>query len=180
MQPDGYRWDTLPNVSTRAKLRLHPLQNIQITNLLGDNENWYWESEPDVDWFKSKASRKTMSVPQHQEDAATPALFRSSDAWNSEMASLILVIKDTATTSTSDDATLSALTVNDGTNDLTLDPTFAPGNYVYAADVDNAVDEMTLTATVNDDGAEVSGVTLGGTAIADSDFTDGITVPSLV
>ena len=96
------------------------------------------------------------------------------------MASLILVIKDTATTSTSDDAMLSALTDNDGTNDLTLDPTFAPGNYVYAADVDNAVDEMTLTATVNDGGAEVSGVTLGGTAIADSDFTDGITVPSLV
>ena len=52
MQPDGYRWDTLPNVSTRAKLRPHPLQNIQITNLLGDNENWYWESEPDVDWYK--------------------------------------------------------------------------------------------------------------------------------
>ena len=80
----------------------------------------------------------------------------------------------------SDDAALSALTVNDGTNDLTLVPAFAPGTYVYAADVGNAVDEVTLTATVNDDGAEVSGVTLGGTAIADSDFTDGITVPSLI
>ncbi len=73
-----------------------------------------------------------------------------------------------------------ALTVSDGTNDLTLDPGFVPGTYVYAAEVGNAVDEVTLTATVNDDGAEVSGVTLGGTAIADSDFTDGITVPSLV
>ena len=40
------------------------------------------------------------------------------------------------------------------------------GTYVYAADVGDAVDEVTLTATVNDDGAEVSGVTLGGTAIA--------------
>ena len=75
---------------------------------------------------------------------------------------------------------LSALTVNDGTNDLTLDPIFAPGTYVYAAEVGNAVTTVTLTATVNDDGAEVSGVTLGGTAIADSDFTDGITVPSLI
>ena len=37
-----------------------------------------------------------------------------------------------------------------------------------------------MTATVNDDGAEVSGVTLGGTEITDTDFTDGITVPSLV
>ena len=80
----------------------------------------------------------------------------------------------------STDATLSALAVNDGTNDLTLDPTFASGTYVYEADVGDAVDEVTLTATVNDDGAEVGGVTLGGTAIADSDFTDGITVPSLI
>ena len=39
---------------------------------------------------------------------------------------------------------------------------------------------MTLTATPTDDGASVSAVTLGGTAIADTDFTDGITVPSLV
>ena len=79
-----------------------------------------------------------------------------------------------------DDATLSALTVNDGTNDQTLDPIFAPGTYVYAAEVGNAVTSVTLSATVNDDGAVVSGVTLGGTAIADSDFTDGITVPSLI
>ena len=42
-------------------------------------------------------------------------------------------------------------------------------------------DDATLSAlAVNDDGAEVSGVTLGGTAIADSDFTDGIAVPSLI
>ena len=41
------------------------------------------------------------------------------------------------------------------------------------------MEEVTL-ATVNDDGAEVSGVTLDGTAVADTDFTDGITVPSLV
>ena len=82
--------------------------------------------------------------------------------------------------SPSTDAMLSALTVNDGTNDLTLDPIFAPGTYVYAVEVGNAVTTVTLTATVNDDGAEVSGVTLGGTAIADSDFTDGITVPSLI
>ena len=80
----------------------------------------------------------------------------------------------------STDATLSALTVNDGTNDLTLAPAFASATYIYAADVANAVDEVTLTATLNHDNAEVSGVTLGGTAIADTDFSDGITVPSLV
>ena len=80
----------------------------------------------------------------------------------------------------STDATLSGLSVNDGTSDLTLTPGFVSDTYVYAADVGNAVEEVTLSATVNDDGAEVSGVTLGGTAIADTDFTDGITVPSLV
>ena len=90
----------------------------------------------------------------------------------------ITVTRLTAAAST--DATLSALTVNDGTNDLTLVPAFAPGTYVYAANARNAVTTVTLTAAVNDDGAAVSGVTLGGTAIADSDFTDGITVPSLV
>ena len=82
--------------------------------------------------------------------------------------------------SASTDATLSPLSVNDGTNDLTLDPTFAPATYIYAAEVGNAVDEVTLSATLSDDGAEVSEVTLGGTAITDSNFTDGITVPSLV
>ena len=80
----------------------------------------------------------------------------------------------------SDDATLSALTVNDGTSDLTLTPAFVSGTYVYEADVENAVDEVTLTATMNDDGATISAVTLAGTAIADTNFTDGISVPSLV
>ena len=80
----------------------------------------------------------------------------------------------------SDDATLSALTVNDGTNDLTLEPAFASTTYVYTTDVDTAVTTVTFTTTVNHSGAEVTGVTLAGTAITDTDFTDGITVPSLV
>ena len=80
----------------------------------------------------------------------------------------------------STDATLSALTVNDGTSDLTLSPAFASGTYAYAANVGNGVTSVTLTATPNHTGGSVTGVTLGGTAIADTDFTNGITVPSLV
>ena len=80
----------------------------------------------------------------------------------------------------SNDATLSALTVNDGTNDLTLTPAFVSGTYAYEADVGNAVTTVTLSDTLNDDTAEITGVTLGGTAIADTDLTDGITVPSLL
>ena len=77
----------------------------------------------------------------------------------------------------STDATLSALVVNDGTNDRTLD--LMPGTFDYDADVGNAVTTVTLTATVNNANASVTGVTLDGTAIADTDFSDGITVPSL-
>ena len=80
----------------------------------------------------------------------------------------------------SDDATLSGLTVNDGTSDLTLDPTFVSATTSYAAEVANAVTTVTLTAMTTADGASVSAVTLSGIAIADSDFTDGITVPSLL
>ena len=83
------------------------------------------------------------------------------------------------TSTASDDATLSGLTVNDGTSDLTLDPTFTSATTSYAAEVANAVTTVRLTAMTTDDGASVSGVTLNGNAIADSDFTDGITVPSL-
>ena len=49
--PDGYVWDTPSNSSTRDELRLHPTQSNQTTNLLGDNEGWYWQSEPDEDWY---------------------------------------------------------------------------------------------------------------------------------
>ncbi len=87
----------------------------------------------------------------------------------------------TVTVPPPDDPTLSALTVNDGTNDLTLGPTpFAPDTLGYTASVAHAVEEVTLTATVNDIDARVSAVTLRGNAIADSDFTDGITIPSLL
>ena len=80
----------------------------------------------------------------------------------------------------STDAKLSALTVNDGTSDLMLSPTFASGTFTYAANAGSAVNSVTLTATPNHTGGSVTGVTLGGTAIADTDFTNGITVPSLV
>ena len=93
---------------------------------------------------------------------------------------LMIAIKGTAVGGASGDATLSALRVNDGTNDLTLTPAFASGTTDYTASVGNAVTTVTLTATVNHAGASVSAVTLNGTAIADNDFTDGIRVPSLL
>ena len=88
--------------------------------------------------------------------------------------SVTVTINDIADAST--DATLSALSVNDGTTVHPIDLASPP----YALNVGNAVDEVTLTATLTDDGAAVSTVTLDENDIADSDFSDGITVPSLV
>ena len=87
---------------------------------------------------------------------------------------------DAPVATASDDAKLGDLAVNDGTNDLDLTPPFASGTFAYEADVANAVDEVTLTATLSHAGASVSAVTLNGTGIVDSDFTDGIAVPSLL
>ena len=108
--------------------------------------------------------------------------FESATSWQVDSYSLSLKIRvrGSENTTTSTDATLSALTVNDGTNDLSLSPAFASGTYAYAANVGNGVTSVTLTATPNHTGGSVTGVTLGGTAIADTDFTNGITVPSLV
>ena len=110
-------------------------------------------------------------------------LYRSRDRepWFTEtQSSLMIAIKGTAIGAASDDATLGALTVDDGTSDLTLDPAFAPGTLAYAAEVGNAVTTVTLTAMTTANDASVSAVTLNGTAIADVDFTDGITVSPLL
>ena len=63
----------------------------------------------------------------------------------------------------SSDATLSALTVSDGTNDVPLTPDFAPDDADYTAGVPNSVSSVTVTPTVNDPNATV---TVGGAAVA--------------
>ena len=88
----------------------------------------------------------------------------------------IHVHKDAST-----DATLSDLTLVDANGTaITPSPAFSSATTEYTASVGAAVTSVTLTGTKSYGGAEVSGVTLAGTAITDDDFTDGITVPSLV
>ena len=135
------------------------------------------------------ATVKRTATVNPDEDAGAAAgwsiannyIFAISGGWgqNGAFGPLLVAVKGTVYAG-SNDATLSALTVNDGTNDLTLTPTFVSGTYAYEADVGNAVTTVTLSDTLNDDTAEITGVTLGGTAIADTDLTDGITVPSLL
>ena len=88
----------------------------------------------------------------------------------------IHVEKDAST-----DATLSDLTIVDANGTaITPSPAFSSATTEYTASVGAAVTSVTLTGTESYGGAEISGVTLAGTAITDDDFTDGITVPSLV
>ena len=54
------------------------------------------------------------------------------------------------TPSVSTDATLSGLTVYDGSSNLTLSPAFASDTYAYTASVANSVDEVTVTPTTTD------------------------------
>ena len=90
---------------------------------------------------------------------------------------LLVAVKGTVYAG-SNDATLSALTVNDGTNDLTLTPTFAPGTTTYTAPVVNSVDEITITPTVNDTTtpATYEIQNNAGTALTDADTATGFQV----
>ena len=136
-----------------------------------------------VEVADTKTVRLTLSQAVNSGDAVTvdytPGINPIKDLWGNEAIAVNgrAVRNDTAA---STDATLSALTVNDGTSDLTLSPAFVPGTFAYTAEVDNAVTTVTLMAPTTDDRASISAVTLAGTAITDTDFTDGITVPSLL
>ena len=67
------------------------------------------------------------------------------------------------------DATLSGLAVNDGTNDLTLTPTFATDTTSYAASVANDIDRITVTPETNDDSATVAYLDENDAEITDAD-----------
>ncbi len=60
------------------------------------------------------------------------------------------------------DATLKALTVSDGTNDVPLTPAFASDTVSYTASVEHGVSSVTVTPAVNEDHATV---TVDGTAV---------------
>ena len=72
---------------------------------------------------------------------------------------------------TSSDATLSALALEDASDDsaITISPTFASGTTSYTASVDNGVDEITIKPTVNESSATVEYLNSSDTEIADAD-----------
>ena len=74
-------------------------------------------------------------------------------------------------TGTSTDATLSALTLEDASDDsaITISPVFAAGTTSYMASVDNDVDEITITPTVNESNATVEYLDSSDADITDAD-----------
>ena len=98
--------------------------------------------------------------------------YTSSGTWTTTATPLRMRINGTAGTST--DATLSGLVLNDGTNDLTLTPTFATATTSYAASVGNDIvgndiDRITVAPETTDDGATVAYLDENDAEIGDAD-----------
>ena len=87
------------------------------------------------------------------------------------IAALSPVFQVAGTATTSSDATLSALALEDASDDsaITISPVFASGTTSYTASVVNGVDEITIEPTVNESSATVEYLDSSDTEIADSD-----------
>ena len=91
--------------------------------------------------------------------------------WTSSTNLLKISIQGDVTTSTSStDATLSDLVLQDTSDDsaITLDPVFATGTTSYTASVDNDVSQILVDPTTTDDGATVAYFDADDTAIDDA------------
>ncbi len=88
---------------------------------------------------------------------------------NSDGQTVTLRLRETP----SDNATLSGLTVNDGSSDLALSPAFAPDTTSYTAYALMAVDEVTVTPTTLNSNATIAWLDGSGMALADADTADG-------
>ena len=103
-------------------------------------------------------------------DIAETSLFSNNagTVWSPSANEVEIAIKGTAGTP-STDATLTDLVVNDGSTDLTLDPTFVSGTTSYTAAVANSVDEVTVTPTLGDSGATIEYLDGDDATLADAD-----------
>ena len=84
---------------------------------------------------------------------------------NSDGQTVTLRLRETP----SENATLSGLTVNDGSSDLELSPAFASDTTSYTAWVPRAVDEVTVTPTTLNPNATIAWLDGSGMALPDED-----------
>ena len=98
---------------------------------------------------------------------------RNAESWTTfSTTKLAIELKGTVVggTTLSTDATLSGLALKDGSTAIELTPsTFVATTTSYTAAVANAVDEITIVPTVNDDNAAYEIQNSGGTALTDAD-----------
>ena len=97
-------------------------------------------------------------------------------SWTSVTGNPIYVRLTGTALGASSDATLSGLTLNDGTSDLTLTPAFASATTSYTLSVPNATDELTVTATTTDDGASTEVQDENDVALTDANSDEGFQV----
>ena len=85
----------------------------------------------------------------------------------------VKLVSGSSTATTSTDATLSALALENASDDsaIAISPVFASGTTSYTASVVNGVDEVTINPTVNESNATVEYLDSTDTAITDADGT---------
>ena len=103
-------------------------------------------------------------------DVAETRLASSTGSFDIERGA-VFQIRVNGTATTSSDATLSALALEDASDDsaIAISPVFASGTTSYTASVLNGVDEITIDPTVNESNATVEYLDSSDTEIADAD-----------
>ena len=154
---------TLANPDTLTADSLNTFTAPAGTTLAASTTYWIVVNENIAD----AADRATVSVDGSNDETGEPGWSigdgvyykdAASDDWSTSNSSLRIAVKGTSggTTTLSNDATLSGLTLEDGDgNAITLDTVFASDDYEYEVSVANDIDAVKLTATKNDSSAMV-------------------------
>ena len=130
-----------------------------------DNANGFWHTTiagetGTAGWSIADTANRRQTVP-------------SVGNWVAQSVAMLIRVNGTTGggTTTSSDATLSALALADASDDsaITISPVFASGTTSYTASVDNGVDVITITPAVNESNATVEYLDSSDTAITDAD-----------
>ena len=119
-------------------------------------------------WLSFAAATRTFSGTPMAADVGTVSVKVTASDGNGGSVSDTF---DIVVSVISSDATLSALELEDASNDsaIAISPVFALGTTFYMAFVDNGVDEITIKPTVNESNATVAYLDGSDTAITDAD-----------
>ena len=165
---------TLSNPATLTAGALNTFTAPANTTLDASTTYWLSVSEGELSKLTYAATSGTSETGATGWSIGDTHLWRSEEGnttWSSTTNVLVIAIHGTLSTSTtSDDATLTDLELEDNNSSgITLTPTFASATTTYTAAVVNSVDEITVTPTVNDSAASYEIQNSAGTALTDAD-----------